>query len=67
MTRPDILAAVSVSLALEELDRLKAIEQLPTPETLLACLESRGNDFNLLVGVAGAFLNGRGHLGGCSE
>lgn len=67
MTRPYILAAVSVSLALEELDRLKAVEQLPTPEALLSRLQARGDDFNLLAGVAGAFLNGLGHLGGCSE
>lgn len=65
MTYPYILTAVSVSLALEELDKLKAVECLPTPEILLERLHGRENDFNLLVGVAGAFLNGRGHLGGC--
>ena len=65
MSRPDILAAVSVSLALEELDRLRAIEQLPTPEVLMERLQARGNDFNLLVGVAGAFLNQRGFQGEC--
>ena len=67
MSRPDILAAVSVALALEELDHIKAVECLPTPEALMQRLQGRETDFNLLVGVAGAFLNGRGHLGGCSE
>jgi hypothetical protein len=67
MTAATICPAVTVALALEELDRLKAVDQLPTPEALLARLRARGDDFNLLVGVAGAYLNERGRIGGYSE
>ena len=52
--------AVAVSLAIQELDRLKALECLPTPETLYAHLRARESDINLLVGVAGAYLNPQG-------
>jgi len=67
MTAATICSAVAVNLALEELDNLRALEQLPTPETLLERLRARGDDFNLLAGVAGAYLNERGIIGGCNE
>jgi len=60
MTAADIRPAVIVALALEELDRLKALEKLPTPELLAERLRARDKDFNLLVGVAGAYLRGKG-------
>ncbi|WP_005036562.1 hypothetical protein [Holophaga foetida] len=59
MTAPAICPAVAVALALEELDRLKAIEMLPTPETLLERLRGRTSDFDLLAGVVGAYLKER--------
>ena len=62
-----ICPAVAVALALEELDRLKAMECLPTPEVLMERLQARTSDFNLLAGVAGAYLNERGISGGCNE
>jgi hypothetical protein len=34
---PSVCSAVAAALALEELDRLRAIECLPTPEKLLEC------------------------------
>ena len=36
MTISLVPIAVSTALALEELDRLKAVDQLPTPDALLA-------------------------------
>lgn len=62
-----ICSVVAVSLALEELDRLQAIERLPEPESLTARLRARTGDFDLLAGVAGAYLQERGLLGGCHE
>lgn len=67
MSRHDILAAVSVALALEELDRLKASEILPDPQALMERLRKRDGDFDLLAGIAGAYLHERGLIGGCSE
>jgi hypothetical protein len=67
LSRPEILAAVSVSLALEELDRMKAVEQLPTPEALMERMRKRDGDFALLAGIAGAYLHERGLIGGCNE
>jgi hypothetical protein len=55
MTTTEIRPAVVVALALEELDRLKALECLPTPELLMERLRARENDFNLLVGVCTAY------------
>jgi len=52
------IQGVTVALALEELDRLKAVEQLPTLETLLRSLNARKDDFNLLVGVCEAYRRG---------
>lgn len=60
-----ICSAVAVALALEELDRLKAVECLPEPETLMQRLMARNVDFDLLAGVAGAYLQERGIAGGC--
>jgi hypothetical protein len=57
---PMVPCAVTVTLALEELDRLRAVDQLPTPETLLERLRSRDADFNLLVGVCAAYLRNKG-------
>jgi len=67
MTAVTICPAVAVALALEELDRLKAMECLPTPEALLERLHTRSADFDLLAGVAGAYLRARGLEGGCNE
>jgi hypothetical protein len=55
-----IRPAVAVALALEELHRLKAVERLPQPEALLAGMEGRTRDFDLLAGVAAAYLKARG-------
>lgn len=52
-----IAATVAAALALQELDRLKAQELLPEPALLLGRLQSRRNDFNLLVGVTAAYLH----------
>lgn len=46
-----VCPAAAAALALEELDRMRA----------------RGADFDLLAGVAGAYLNERGIVGGCNE
>jgi hypothetical protein len=61
-----ICAAVAVSLCLDELERLKATECLPTPELLMERLRSRTADFILLAGVAGAYLKGLGATPGSS-
>ena len=50
-----VCPAVAVALALEELDRLRATEQLPTPEALQDRLRARAGDFHLVAGVALAF------------
>ena len=55
-----ICAAVAVVLCLQELDRAKALECLPTPGALLAQLRARAADFDLLAGVAAAYLHERG-------
>ena len=54
------IQGVTVALALQELDRLNAMEQLPTVETLIRGLQARAGDFNLLVGVCEVFLKGMG-------
>jgi hypothetical protein len=51
-----VCASVAVALCLEELDRMKAMQCLPSPAALLERLHSRTDDFNLLAGVAGAYL-----------
>ena len=63
MTTASVCSAVAVSLALEELDRLKALECLPDPDALLDRLRGRQDDFNLLAGVAGAYLHEQGLIG----
>ena len=55
--------ALAVALALQELDRLNALELLPTPEALLSRLRARGDDFSLIMGVAGAYLHEQGLAG----
>jgi hypothetical protein len=67
MTISLVPIAVSTALALEELDRLKAVDQLPTPDALLARLRARDGDFDILAGIVGAYLNERGLTAGCSE
>jgi hypothetical protein len=47
---------VAVALVLEELDRLRATETLPTPALLLERLEGRAQDFNLVAGIVAAYL-----------
>ena len=53
---PSILSSVAVALALHELDRMKAMECLPTPEALLVRLQARTSDFNMLAGVVAVYL-----------
>ena len=60
MSAATICPAVAVALCIEELDRLRALEQLPTPELLLERLEARGVDFHLLTGVVCAYLKTQG-------
>ena len=55
-----ICPAVAVALALEELDRMKAIECLPEPGALLERLHARTMDFNMLAGVCAAYLKAQG-------
>jgi hypothetical protein len=54
---------VAVALCLLELDHLRAMEILPTPEALLDRLRARAADFDLLAGVASAYLHERGIVG----
>ncbi len=65
MTPAAVCSAVAASLVLEEFHNMKALESLPSPEALMQRLELRTDDFNLLAGVAGAYLNERGIIGGC--
>ena len=62
-----VCPAVAVALALEELDQMRALESLPDPSALLERMRARGADFDLLAGVAGAYQNERGIVGGCNE
>ena len=55
-----ICPSVAVSLALEELDRMKAMECLLEPESLLLRHQARSMDFNMLAGVCAAYLKARG-------
>lgn len=59
-----VCSAVAVALALDELDRIRAVECLPDPESLMQRLQGRDGDFDLLAGVASAYLNHRGFAGG---
>ena len=54
-----ICPVVAVALALDELDRMKAMQCLPEPEALLERLHARTADFNLLAGVCAAYLEAR--------
>ncbi len=67
MSAAAIFPAVAVALALDELERMKAMECLPEPEALMQRLIARNGDFDLLAGVAGAYLSARGIIGGCNE
>ena len=58
-----VCPAVAVALCLQELEHLRALEVLPTPATLLDRLRARVADFDLLAGVAGAYLHERGIAG----
>jgi hypothetical protein len=51
-----VCPAVAAALALEELDRLKALEALPTTEALQEALQGRSGDFHLVAGVALGYL-----------
>jgi hypothetical protein len=51
---------ITVSLALEELDKLRVSGGcLPTPEALLGALLDRETDFNLLAGAVRVYLRAR--------
>jgi len=63
MTASVVAQTVAAALALEELGHLRALECLPTPEALLDRLQARAADFDLLAGVASAYLNERGLAG----
>lgn len=58
MTIASICPAVAV--ALDELDRMKAMECLPEPEALLKRLQVQTSEFNLLTGVCAAYLKAKG-------
>ena len=60
MTAATTCPAVAVALALQELDRMKAMECLPEPEALLERLHARTGEFNLLTGVCSAYLKAQG-------
>jgi len=60
MTAANIAATVAAGLALEELDRMRAMQRLPEPQALLQRLEARTADFNLLTGVCAAYLKAQG-------
>jgi len=60
MSAAAIFPAVAVALALDELDRMKAMECLPGPEALLLRLQTRTLDFNVLTGVCAAYLKAQG-------
>ena len=64
MTAAAIPATVAVAIALDELDHLKAMECLPTPEALLQRLQARTEDFNMLAGVVAAYLKAQGMANG---
>lgn len=51
-----ICSAVAVAIALEELDRIKAVQCLPTPEQVLQRLEARSRDFDMVAGIVAAYL-----------
>lgn len=55
-----IFPAVAVALALDELERMKAMECLPEPEALLLRLQTRNHDFNVLTGLCAAYLKAKG-------
>jgi len=55
-----VCPAVAVALCIEELGRLRALEQLPTPELLMERLQARDVDFPLLSGVVAAYLKTKG-------
>ena len=55
-----LCSVVAATLAACELDKLKALERLPTPELLTERLQNRATDFFLLVGVVAAFLKNQG-------
>jgi len=60
MSAVAIFPAVAVALALDELERMKAMECLPEPEALLLRLHARTLDFNVLTGVCAAYLKAQG-------
>lgn len=61
MTNSESVAAtVAAVLALQELDRMRAMECLPSPEALLDRLQARATDFHLLAGVVLAYLKCQG-------
>lgn len=50
--------AVLASIAIEELDRIKAIGEVPTLEALLIRMEGRRGEHSLILGACSAFLGG---------
>ena len=51
-----VAATVAAVLVLQELDRLRSVECLPTPELLLERLRFRAADFHLATGTTLAYL-----------
>ena len=62
-----VCQAVAVGLAIQELDHLKAFDKLPAPSALLSRLVNRGGEFDLIAGVALAYLRIRGVASGNSS
>lgn len=60
MTDSQVCPAVAVAIVLEELDRLRALQVLPTPEALLERVQARAADFHLVAGIALAYLRAQG-------
>ncbi len=60
MNNVAICPAVAVALALDELDRMKAMECRLEPEALMERLQARTRDFNLLTGVCADYLKAKG-------
>ena len=57
--RTPAAVAVTVALALDGLEHLRAMEKMPTPEALLTYLQAREGDWALLTGVVLAFLHSK--------
>ena len=55
-----VAATVAAGLAIQELDRMKAMQCIPEPQALLQRLEARTADFHLLAEVCAFYLQAQG-------